>query len=187
MFAGLSPILLQWPFLSVMYLLFRSARIGGRPNMLLRHDLFGVPLGTHWLAGAGPVSLHGAVFLGVFVVLAVLCWLSARLAGAGSAGSPAILRWVLPYLTVAIAAFVPLAAGVYLVTSTGWSLLERRLFRSREPAGTGDGRSPGAPDRPQHRTTASAARRSLPDGPANGQFRRSKRGRTSATSPIEHT
>jgi YidC/Oxa1 family membrane protein insertase len=193
MFAGLSPILLQWPFLSVMYLLFRSARIGGQPNTLLRHDLFGVPLGTHWLDGAGPVSLHGAVFLGVFVVLAVLCWRLARLVRAaqpapdGPAGAAGVLGRVLAYLTVAIAAFVPLAAGVYLVTSTGWSLLERRLFRSREPAGSRKQAQSQAPDRPQHRTTVSAARRSLPDGPANRQSRRSKRGRTSATSPIEHT
>jgi len=30
---------------------------------------------------------------------------------------------------VVIAAFAPLAAVIYLVTSTGWSALERRLFR----------------------------------------------------------
>jgi len=70
MFAGLTPILLQWPLLSVMYLLFRSTRIGGKANTLLTHDLFGVPLGGHWLAGAGPVSMHGLVFLGVFALLA---------------------------------------------------------------------------------------------------------------------
>ena len=51
MFAGLTPLLLQWPLLSVMYLLFRSAQVGGKPNTLLSHDLFGVPLGSHWLSG----------------------------------------------------------------------------------------------------------------------------------------
>jgi YidC/Oxa1 family membrane protein insertase len=35
---------------------------------------------------------------------------------------------VLPYLTVVIAAFAPLAAGIYLIVSTGWSLVERRLY-----------------------------------------------------------
>ena len=79
MFAGLTPFLLQWPLVSVVYLLFRSAQVGGKPNMLLTRDLFGVPLGSHWLAGAGPVSLHGLVFLGVFALLAGLCWLSVRL------------------------------------------------------------------------------------------------------------
>jgi YidC/Oxa1 family membrane protein insertase len=134
MFAGLTPLLLQWPLLSVMYLLFRSAQIGGKPNTLLTRDLFGVPLGSHWLAVAGPVSMHGLVFLGVFALLAGLCWLSIRLgrlmtaqpAGADAPGG-ALVR-VLPYLTVVIAAFVPLAAGIYLLTSTGWALVERSFF-----------------------------------------------------------
>ena len=136
MFAGLTPLLLQWPLLSVMYLLFRSTQIGGKPNMLLTRDLFGVPLGSHWLAGAGPVSMHGLVFLGVFALLAGLCWLSVRLGqamtarpAADGANAPggALIR-VLPYLTVVIAAFVPLAAGIYLLTSTGWALAERSFF-----------------------------------------------------------
>jgi YidC/Oxa1 family membrane protein insertase len=150
LFAGLAPLLLQWPFLSVMYLLFRSPQVAGKPNTLLFHDLFGVPLGTHWLSGAGPVSLPGVVFLGVFALLAGLCWLSARLgrlmtaqaagsqAAATAAATPAatpagtggsgLLIKVLPYLTVVIAAFVPLAAGIYLLTSLAWSLAERKFF-----------------------------------------------------------
>jgi YidC/Oxa1 family membrane protein insertase len=134
MFAGLTPLLLQWPLLSVMYLLFRSTQIGGKANTLLTHNLFGVPLGSHWLAGAGVVSMHGLVFLGVFALLAGLCWLSVRLgrlmtaqpAGADAPGG-ALIR-VLPYLTVVIAAFVPLAASIYLLTSTGWALAERSFF-----------------------------------------------------------
>ena len=134
MFAGLTPFLLQWPLLSVIYLLFRSTQIGGKPNALLSHDLFGVPLGSHWLAAAGPVSLHGLVFLGVFALLAGLCWLSVRLgqlmtpqpSGPNAPGG-ALVR-VLPYLTVVIAAFVPLAAGIYLLVSTGWALAERNFF-----------------------------------------------------------
>ena len=69
MFAGFAPLLLQWPFLSVMYLLFRSPTVGGTANTLLTHDLFGVPLGAHWLSGAGPLALasaHGVVFVGPF-------------------------------------------------------------------------------------------------------------------------
>src|ERR1700689_3850675 len=54
MLAGFTPFLLQWPFLSVLYLLFRSPQVAGRPNTLLTRDLFGVPLGMHWLSGAGP-------------------------------------------------------------------------------------------------------------------------------------
>jgi YidC/Oxa1 family membrane protein insertase len=140
MFASITPFLLQWPLLSVMYLLFRSAQVGGKPNTLLTHDLFGVPLGSHWLAGLGPVSGQGLVFLGVFAVLAGLIWLSVRLshmmtaqvvpgAATQAAAVPggALIK-VLPYLTVVIAAFAPLAAGIYLLASTGWSLAERRLY-----------------------------------------------------------
>ncbi len=157
LFAGVTPLLLQWPFLSVMYLLFRSPQVGGKPNTLLSRDLFGVPLGTHWLSAAGPASLQGAVFLGVFALLAGLCWLSARLgrrmtaqasaaqasaaqasaaqasaaqasaAQAAPAGTGLLLK-VLPYLTVVIAAFAPLAAGIYLFTSLAWSLAERTFF-----------------------------------------------------------
>jgi YidC/Oxa1 family membrane protein insertase len=165
MFAGFGPLLLQWPFLSVMYLLFRSPRVGGQTNTLLTRDLFGVRLGTHWLSGPGILSAQGAVFLGVFALLAGLCWLSARLARRWTpapvpapAPAPALAKApsprrapakaapapvqppqvpggalvkILPYLTVAIAAFAPLAAGIYLITSTAWSLAERALWRSR--------------------------------------------------------
>jgi YidC/Oxa1 family membrane protein insertase len=224
-FAGFGPILIQWPFLSVMYLLFRSPHVGGKTNTLLTHDLLGVPLGTHWLTGPGVLSAQGAVFLGVFALLAALCWLSSRLARrwtpspapalapaptkaipskaparvksapakAGSAPAKAAsapakaasapaeaasapaeaasapaeaatarakaalatttkaaqaqaqpvappqvpggaLVKALPYLTVVIAAFAPLAAGIYLITSTAWSLAERFIWRSRASA-----------------------------------------------------
>jgi len=144
LFAGITPLLLQWPLLSVVYVLFRSSQVAGKPNLLLSHDLLGVPLGMHWLSGAGAASLQGLVFVGVFAVLAGLCWLSARLgrqmtaaqattasAQATTASAPGVPGWlgrVLPYLTVAFAAFVPLAAGVYLVTSVAWSLGERVFF-----------------------------------------------------------
>jgi YidC/Oxa1 family membrane protein insertase len=186
-FAGFLPLLAQWPFLSVMYLLFRSATVDGTPNRLLSDGLFGVPLGAHWLSGASLLSTHDALFLAVFAVLAALCWLSARLArrtapaappaaaapaarraaqasaGAGqsrggtgrAAGAKrsgaaraattrpdpaealadskaaAWLTRVLPYLTVVIAAFAPLAAAVYLLTTVAWTLAERRLFLRR--------------------------------------------------------
>ena len=66
MFAGCLPVLVQWPFLTVLYLLFRSPVIGGQPNQLLTHDLLGAPLSSHWLAGGGPFSAQGAVFAGLF-------------------------------------------------------------------------------------------------------------------------
>jgi YidC/Oxa1 family membrane protein insertase len=120
-----------------------------------------VPLGSHWLAGAGPASPHGLVFLGIFALLAGLSWLTVWLgrlmtpaaagpagtstaragtagtgtagtgtAGTGTAGTgaPGALMRVLPYTTVVIAAFLPLAAGLYLLASTGWALAERAFF-----------------------------------------------------------
>ena len=138
LFTGFAPLLLQWPFLSVMYLLFRSPTVGGTANTLLTRDLLGVPLGAHWLSGAGLASAQGAVFLGVFALLAGLCWLSARLgrlmtaqATGTTAGSPGLLVRALPYVTVVIAAFAPLAAGIYLLTTLAWSLAERVLWLKR--------------------------------------------------------
>jgi YidC/Oxa1 family membrane protein insertase len=78
MFAGCLPLLVQWPFLSVMYLLFRSTSIGGGPNALLAHHLFAAQLGSHWLGGAGPLSAQGAVFAGLFLLLIATGWLAAR-------------------------------------------------------------------------------------------------------------
>lgn len=168
MFAGYLPLLLQWPFLTVMYLLFRSATINGAPNSLLRHHLFGALLSAHWLSGPGPLSLQGAVFAAVFVLLALAAYLSARLnrrlfprptpstnftgptstsspgslntpkgistpktssnAPATSIAMPSWLTSALPLVTVVFAAFLPLAGGLYLLTTTTWTLLERRLL-----------------------------------------------------------
>jgi YidC/Oxa1 family membrane protein insertase len=142
--AGLWPILAQWPFLSVMYLLFRSPQVAGGPNQLLTHSLLGVPLGTHVLSGAGVLSTQGAVFLGVFAILAAFCWLSARVARrmapmpAPTSASPVPARGgsfitsVLPYVTVVFAAFLPLAAALYLLTTTAWTTGERWLYHHQK-------------------------------------------------------
>lgn len=136
-YAGCLPILVQWPFFSVMYLVFRSPVIGGVRNALLTHDLLGAPLGGHWLSAAGPFSPHGAVFAGLFLLLAGLAWLSARITrrvaapGAGATGAVSALAKVVPYLTVAFAAFLPLASGLYLATTSAWTLAERAVLRRR--------------------------------------------------------
>ncbi len=183
-FAGFAPLLAQWPVFSVLYLLFRSPTVAGGPNRLLSRDLLGVPLGGHWLSGAGVFSAQGAVFLGVFALLAVICWVSARVArgmtaaltgapGAPAAGGAAgraagLLGKGLPYLTVIIAAFAPLAAAVYLVVSTGWSVAERWLFVSRRrgsggqvsgSGGRGGGQISGEPPRAGHPLRSRAHRR----------------------------
>ena len=155
LFAGVLPLLAQWPFFSVLYRLFLTPVISGHPNALLSDQLLGVPLGSRWLAGAGPFSAHGAVFLGLFALLALVSWAAVRLArrftaaagapgaataGAAAAGAPAAARpggavggltRVLPYLTIVIAAFVPLAAGLYLLTTTAWTAAERTVLMRR--------------------------------------------------------
>lgn len=153
MLSGCLPVLLQAPFFSVMYLLFRSSTVGGKPNGLLTRNLLGAPLGGHWLAGAGPLSTHGAVFAAIFVLLALTGWAQSRMLGtaspparqisaAGTGRQPAapaaqsggaftILIRLAPYATVVIAAFVPLAAALYLATTTAWTLAERMVLRRR--------------------------------------------------------
>jgi YidC/Oxa1 family membrane protein insertase len=168
MLGGCLPLLLQVPFFSVMYRLFRSGTVNGRPNALLAHHLLGVPLGSRWLEGPGPLSPHGLVFLGLFALLAIVGWAAPLLsrpavpaaagpaagAAASAAGTLAQVAKIMPYLTIAFAAFVPLAAGLYLLTSATWSLAERALLRRRiaVPAGS----QPGAdrPARPPGRATA---------------------------------
>jgi YidC/Oxa1 family membrane protein insertase len=185
--AGFVPLLAQWPVFSVLYLLFRSPTVAGGPNSLLSRDLFGVPLGAHWLSGGGAgvatAGVHAAVFPAVLAILAAICWLSAvvarrmtaavtqtaaalpaaRTATAGAAtakpvtaasgtgGAAGLLTTVLPYITVVIAAFAPLAAAVYLVVSVSWSVGERRVFaeRSRRRLDTG----PGGGDQPRAANT----------------------------------
>lgn len=147
MFAGFAPLLVQWPVFSVLYLLFRSATVDGGANRLLARNLLGVPLGSHWLSGGGVLSAHGAVFIGVLALLAGACWLAARTArrvlsptvpapstaGAAATAPQALtaVTKVLPYLTVVIAAFAPLAGAIYLITSTGWGAAERYVFAAR--------------------------------------------------------
>jgi YidC/Oxa1 family membrane protein insertase len=174
MFAGFAPLLVQWPVFSVLYLLFRSPTVAGGPNRLLSRDLLGVPLGSHWLSGAGILSVHGVVFLAVLAVLAAACWFVARVArralpqpaAAGPAatgratagratagpapaavpGAQALTAFskIAPYITVVIAAFAPLAGVIYLVTSTGWSAAERLVFAARAKSASPQGLPAGA-------------------------------------------
>jgi YidC/Oxa1 family membrane protein insertase len=53
----------------------------------------------------------------------VAWWSARRLA------TPIALLRLLPYGTVIVAAFVPPAAGLYLLTSTTWTVVERAMLR----------------------------------------------------------
>jgi YidC/Oxa1 family membrane protein insertase len=151
MFAGCLPALLQIPFFSVVYRLFLSRTVGGRSNTLLSHNLLSAPLGSHWLGGPGPFSAQGAVFVILFVLLGVVALFSLRAAQAnaqsggaaqlgeavqsgGAARSEklvATLGRFMPFGTVLMAAVVPLAAGLYLLTTTAWTVTERTVLRRR--------------------------------------------------------
>jgi YidC/Oxa1 family membrane protein insertase len=161
MFTGCLPALLQIPFFTVVYRLFLSGTVGGSANLLLHQHLFSASLGSHWLTGAGPWSSQGLVFAVVFALLALVAWLSTRAArrwvapasaqqpGAPSPqqGAVALQQWapaqqqgavgfllrILPFATVAFAALVPLAAGLYLLTTTAWAAAERAMFNWLAP------------------------------------------------------
>jgi YidC/Oxa1 family membrane protein insertase len=119
MFAGVLPMLLQIPFFMVMYRLFSSSTINSVPNDLLHTTLFGSPLGGHFF-DTGSVA-----FIALFAALAVVGYFSAR---AMPPESPRLLR-LLPFGTSLAAAVLPLAAGIYLFTTTTWTVVERAYLR----------------------------------------------------------
>lgn len=143
-FAGCLPVLAQAPVLTLVYALFASPTIAGAPNVLLDGALFGAPLARHLTDLAAGVALSDLVLAGVLVVLLVVAALTRRAArrnappvmpaapGApempGAAGLANALAWA-PFLTVVIAAFLPLAASLYLAVSSAWSLGERAVLR----------------------------------------------------------
>ncbi|KAB1911342.1 membrane protein insertase YidC [Micromonospora sp. AMSO31t] len=137
--AGCLPALLQAPFFLVMYRLFATG--DGHPR-LLDEKLAGVPLGWHLGDGlTGPVV---AVFGVLLAVLLLLAWWSSRrarraaaatgtIAGAPTEGPGAAVLGrlvpLLPFTTVLVALVVPLAAVLYLVTTTAWTALEQAVLR----------------------------------------------------------
>ncbi|MEV6972386.1 membrane protein insertase YidC [Kitasatospora sp. NPDC093806] len=139
-FAGCLPMLVQLPFFSVMYRLFTT------PNDLLGHTLFGTPLGLHvgGAQGAGQWAVFGLLYAGLAAV-AYVGFRRARRAQADAAAQgtatpqqPGLA--FLPYLsfgTVVFAALVPLAAGVYLLTTTAWSAAERAWLHRGAPVPVG--------------------------------------------------
>lgn len=130
--AGCLPTLLQLPVFLVLYQLFTSDTSG-----LLDEALLDAPLGGTWfaaLAEGGLLGGAGLVHLGLLVVLtAVATWsfvqTSRRTKRLGSVPEgPMRLLPLLSYGTVVTAAVVPLAAALYLVTSTTWTTAERALL-----------------------------------------------------------
>jgi len=112
-FAAFLPALVQAPFFMVMYHVALRAPAG---------SLMGVSLTAHLAAGLPAF----AVLLALSVALA--WWSSRRMTQAMTTGSMGFLRYM-PYLSVLAVAWMPLAGGIYLVTSTAWTALEQAVYR----------------------------------------------------------
>ncbi|WFB09283.1 YidC/Oxa1 family membrane protein insertase [Streptomyces sp. LX-29] len=136
--AGCLPMLVQLPFFFVMYHLFSTGSGGAG---LLDHALLGAPLDGSWteaLGDGGMFGTAGLVYLGLFALIAAVAtwtYTRSRKAMAGMRTSPvagaAGLTKVLPLLsfgTLVTATVVPLAAGLYLATTTTWTAVERALL-----------------------------------------------------------
>ncbi|MFE1412917.1 YidC/Oxa1 family membrane protein insertase [Streptomyces sp. NPDC058746] len=170
--AGCLPMLLQLPVFFLMYQAFSSGdellreRLIGVPL----GARWGDALGEGGLLGA-----QGLVFLGLFAAIGVVAaWSAVRgrraaaaapapvlpASGKGAGAGPALsaeqqaamrkLGGVLPLLsfgTLITAAVVPLAAGLYLLTTTAWSVAERAWLQSRAgaPGAAAAGEAGGAP------------------------------------------
>jgi YidC/Oxa1 family membrane protein insertase len=118
---GCLPILAQIPVFAALYQVFVSPTIGGQANVLLQQTLFGVPLGAHLASAGGP---HVFVFGAMIGLLALIAYLSTRLLHAKG-----LVAHAVPYLIPVFATILPLAASLYLVTTTAWTLAQTVLLR----------------------------------------------------------
>ena len=128
LFAGFLPTLAQLPFFWLMYMLFSRAVVAGESNQLISGSLLGAPLGLHW-----PILTGTPAFVVLAVLLAVVAWFSARLAlrQLDETATPLSRRLaqLLPFGTLLSASFLPLAAGLYLLTTTAWTVAERTILQ----------------------------------------------------------
>ncbi|ROS50851.1 membrane protein insertase YidC [Frigoribacterium sp. PhB118] len=141
--AGCLPTLAQAPVLTAVYSLFAHSEIAGHANALLTHTLGGAALGANLFASLA-VGLPAIwPYLVLLALLAVVVETSRRAtlrftgavtvttAAPGQEALPGMagmVRW-LPFVSVLFAAFAPLAAALYLVTSAAWTLGERAVLR----------------------------------------------------------
>ncbi|MER8044303.1 YidC/Oxa1 family membrane protein insertase [Streptomyces sp. NPDC094032] len=144
--AGCLPSLLQAPAFFLMFHLFSSGRMAG-------HSLFAAPLGDHYadaLADGGAFGPAGLVYLVLFAIVAAVATYNYRRArrqplavpadpaqpGAGVTAAMGRYLPLLSFATLLSVAAVPLAAALYIVTSTTWTAVERAfLYRDMPAAG----------------------------------------------------
>ncbi len=148
---GCLPALAQAPFFLVMYRVFKSHDLAAGSTALPGHALLRVPLDQTWaaVAGAGLLSGPSLVFVGLLALLTALAWWSGRRATT-LAGTTSRLARILPFGSVLFAATVPLAVGLYLLTSSAYTAAESLLLRRTPPAPRRRARQrPGSPRRTQ--------------------------------------
>ncbi|GGS16849.1 membrane protein insertase YidC [Streptomyces griseoviridis] len=139
--SGILPSLAQVPAFFLLYRLFTD----GSDDGLMSHRLFAAPLGGTWgdaLGSGGPLGGAGLVYAGLFAVVGVVAAAGYRLTRRamadqpaalpdGAPGAVAALGRVTPFLsffTLVTVAVVPLAAALYVVTSTAWGVAERAVL-----------------------------------------------------------
>lgn len=143
---GCLPSLLQMPAFFLLYHLFSSSRIGSDANTLLGHTLLGSPLGGRFKDAVGHGGLlgeQGVVYLVLLVIVAAVATFNygrtkrmmaaspAPLPEGPGAGAMSTMTRVMPlmsFATLLTVAYVPLAAALYVVTSTTWTAVERAVL-----------------------------------------------------------
>lgn len=138
--AGCLPVLAQAPVVGLLYAVFLHDTVGGHANELLADELFGVPLGRS-LVGALSTGTTDAATLAVVgtlvAVMALVAEMTRRLLRPSV--DPTTPPWVtglggvVHFSTAVVAAFVPVAAGLYLAVTSVWTLAQRLLLRRRYP------------------------------------------------------
>ncbi|WP_457102072.1 YidC/Oxa1 family membrane protein insertase [Microbacterium sp. P5_E9] len=148
-FAGCLPVLIQAPVVGVIYTLFLHTVIAGHPNALLTEQLFGVPLGASLITMLSNGTLTfaaGAVFGILILMIAAVAEITRRFLRPQPTPEPSPLDstgalrlvGVLQFATAAIAMFVPLAAGLYLLVTVAWTFVQRLILRRTYPSPPSD-------------------------------------------------
>ncbi|MCK7628220.1 YidC/Oxa1 family membrane protein insertase [Streptomyces sp. RS10V-4] len=176
--AGCLPTLLQLPVFFVMYHLFTRA-----DGPLAGHALLAAPLGGTWrqaLADGGVFGAQGLVYLALFALIAAVATWNYRRARAAAAAAPApaanaapgmaAMSKLMPLLsfgTLITVAVVPLAAGLYMVTTTTWTACERALLHrdKKNPAPSAPEPAPATQPPSPSRSQSQAQPSSSPSAP----------------------
>ncbi|MYW66036.1 membrane protein insertase YidC [Streptomyces sp. SID8379] len=157
--SGCFPMLFQMPAFFLLYHVFSSGSIGGEPNALLGHTLGAAPLGgrfTDALGHGGLFGSQGLVYVALFALVATVATFNYRrtkrqmelsaaarpaddqqsqVPGAGAMGAMTKFMPLMSFFTLFTVAAVPLAAALYVVTSTTWSAIERAVLYRDMPYG----------------------------------------------------